>query len=319
MARIVRRIGHLVPLIALLWAPTLIAQDVKASSDHPLVSRVPGSVIHQYDQEEFGQLLLPLGAAVGRNKFANQLAVEGKVTRFGYRLPPDRGPFEAYRQYREALEKAGFEILWSCERSRACGNWFRNNFNGLPGEKGIFQGETIDLSEMFYLAGRLKRPEGDVFVQVYAYPAAANRGNWARVRVLEARPMEAGLVTVDADAMRRDLEKTGRVAIYGITFDHDSAVIRAESEATLDEMAKLLKGSQALSVFIVGHTDNTGTFDYNLNLSRRRAAAVVEALVTRGIPRSRLGSHGVGPLAPVETNETDEGRGRNRRVEMVKR
>ena len=109
------------------------------------------------------------------------------------------------------------------------------------------------------------------------------------------------------------------MAIYGITFDHDSAVIRAESEATLDEMAKLLKGSQALSVFIVGHTDNTGTFDYNLNLSRRRAAAVVEALVTRGIPRSRLGSHGVGPLAPVETNETDEGRGRNRRVEMVKR
>lgn len=306
--------------VATVLSPRLTrAADVEGSQDHPLVSRIPGSEIRQYAQEQFDQVVLPLGKAGAPGQFADQVAAEGKVTRLAYKLPPDRSTLEAYRQYREALTKAGFEVLWTCEREPACGNRFAVNFNALPGEKRIFAAEAISEREEFYLAARLRRPEGDVFVQVFTYPTMAKFGSYARVRVVETRPMEAGLVTVDADAMKEDLARTGRVAIYGVTFDTDSATIKPESNATLDEMAKLLKGGGAMSVFIVGHTDSTGSFDHNLDLSRRRAAAVVKALAARGIAGSRLAAHGVGPLSPVDTNQTDEGRARNRRVEMVLR
>jgi len=315
-----RTLSLVVAFAAVVLPEVVRAADLEGAQDHPLVSRIPESEIRQYEQEKFGQVVLPIGKATGKGKFADQVTAEGRVTRIAYRLPADRSPLEAYRQYREALTKAGFEVLWSCERETACGNWFAHNFNStLPGEKRVFQAEAINEKEEFYLAARLRRQEGDVFVQVLAYPTAAKRGSYARVRVVETRPMEAGLVTVDADAMKRDLERTGRVAIYGITFDTDSAAIKLESNATLDEMARFLKGSAGLSVFIVGHTDGTGSFDHNLDLSRRRAAAVVKALTERGVAGNRLAAHGVGPLSPVDSNETEDGRGRNRRVEMVRR
>lgn len=320
MTRTLRIITPLAILLALLPpAGELFAEDLEGSRDHPMLSRMPGSEIGHYEQEEFGQVVLPLGKAVD-NTFADTLTVEGKVTRIAYRLPADRGPFETWRQYREALVNEGFEILWTCERVQGCGSRFRYNINSLPGEAPLFSGEVIDHTEMYYLAARLSRPEGNVYAQVLAYPVVAlSKWDWARVRVLEERPMEAGLVTVDAAAMQKDLERAGRVAIYGITFDHDSADIRAESGPTLDEMAKLLNGNTGLSVFIVGHTDSTGALGYNMDLSRRRAAAVVDALVERGIAGGRLDAHGVGPLSPVDTNDSEEGRARNRRVEMVKR
>ena len=309
---IVTLMGSLLFPIPFAWT-----EDLKGSKDHPMVSRIPGSEIRQYEEQEFGQVTLPTGIATGSGKFAEQITVEGKVTRIAYLLPQGRSPFEVYRQFREALTSAGFEVLWTCEREKECGNWFSNNFNKLPGEKRIFIGEAIEEQEEYYLAARLPGSEGDVFVQVLTYPAVQKQ-NYARVRVVESRPMEEGLVKIDAEAMEKDLDRTGRVAIYGVTFDTDSAKIKPESNATLDEMAKLLKNNENLSVFIVGHTDATGTFDHNMDLSRRRAEAVAKALSERGISRGRLKAHGVGPLSPVDTNETDEGRSRNRRVEMVK-
>jgi len=85
----------------------------------------------------------------------------------------------------------------------------------------------------------------------------------------------------------------------------------------LQEVVKLLQGSPALRVWVVGHTDNVGTVDSNVMLSSARAAAVVKALVGAGIDARRLTPHGDGPFAPVATNVTDEGRAKNRRVELV--
>jgi outer membrane protein OmpA-like peptidoglycan-associated protein len=108
--------------------------------------------------------------------------------------------------------------------------------------------------------------------------------------------------------------------VYGVYFDTDMAVIQAGSEPTLREMATLLRDNQDLNVYIVGHTDNVGTLDYNMDLSLRRAEAVVEALVKdHGVGSGRLVARGVGPLAPVASNEAEEGRARNRRVELVAR
>lgn len=125
-------------------------------------------------------------------------------------------------------------------------------------------------------------------------------------------------VEADAAAMARDLAATGKTAIYGIYFDFDKAEIKPASEPTLREIAKLLGERPALRLHVVGHTDGVGELTYNLELSRRRAEAVVAALTSRfGIAADRLRPAGVGPLAPVATNATEAGRAKNRRVELV--
>jgi OmpA-OmpF porin, OOP family len=127
------------------------------------------------------------------------------------------------------------------------------------------------------------------------------------------------LVTVDANAMQRSLANEGRQALYGITFDSNAATIKAESQAQLDEIAKLLKAQSQLSVYVVGHTDNVGSLAANLDLSKRRAQAVVAALVAAGVASARLTPEGVAQLAPVATTASDDGRAKNRRVEIVLR
>ena len=120
--------------------------------------------------------------------------------------------------------------------------------------------------------------------------------------------------------MADDIERTGRVAIYGIYFDTDSYKIKPESEPTLKAIAELLKTKSSLNVYVVGHTDMTGDLNHNMKLSESRAKAVVDALVKDyGISAKRLIAKGDGPLAPVSTNKTDEGRQLNRRVELVER
>jgi len=108
--------------------------------------------------------------------------------------------------------------------------------------------------------------------------------------------------------------------LYGIFFDFDKADVKPESEPTLNEIANLLKQDTKLNLYVVGHTDNKGKFDYNVDLSKRRAAAVVKELTKKyGVSPNRLTPDGVGPLAPVSTNETEDGRKLNRRVELVAR
>ena len=120
--------------------------------------------------------------------------------------------------------------------------------------------------------------------------------------------------------MANDIERTGRVAVYGIYFDTDSYTIKPESKPTLTAISELLKTNSRLNLYVVGHTDFTGNLDHNMELSQNRAQAVVDALVKDyGISAKRLIARGVGPLSPVSTNKTDEGKQLNRRVELVER
>ena len=176
-----------------------------------------------------------------------------------------------------------------------------------------------------YLAAKRSRPEGDVYVSMYV---ATNRATYHKetqdhpvilLDVIDAVPIETGMVTVDAAAMAKDISTTGHVALYGIHFDTDKADPKPESQPTLQEIAKLLKQDVSLKLYIVGHTDNVGLFDYNVGLSERRAAAVVRELTTKhGIAATRLKPGGVGMLSPVAPNNGEDGRAKNRRVELVK-
>ena len=126
-------------------------------------------------------------------------------------------------------------------------------------------------------------------------------------------------IEADAAAFANDLSTTGHAAVYGIYFDTNKSEIKPESAQAIGEIAKLLQGDPGLKLYVVGHTDGTGGVESNLRLSQDRAQAVIQALVTgHGIAPARLRSFGNGPFAPVATNATEEGRAKNRRVELVK-
>lgn len=142
---------------------------------------------------------------------------------------------------------------------------------------------------------------------------------WAELVVIEMKPMDAGLVTVNAATLANDLGRTGHASVYGIYFDTGKADVKPESDGTLKEIAKLLQQQAQLKLYVVGHTDNVGNFASNQDLSQRRAEAVAQLLSTKyGVPAARLKSVGDGPSAPVASNDSEEGRAKNRRVELVK-
>ena len=156
-------------------------------------------------------------------------------------------------------------------------------------------------------------------VQNDLYCKAYNSRTVALVHVLEPKPRDQKMVVVKADEMSKAISASGRIALYGIFFDTDKADVKIESNPTLNEISNMLVADQRLAILIVGHTDNQGAYDYNLDLSKRRAEAVVRILTANfKVDPKRLRAAGVGMLAPAATNDADEGRAKNRRVEVVK-
>ena len=126
-------------------------------------------------------------------------------------------------------------------------------------------------------------------------------------------------VVANAAALSGGLTGNGHVVVNGILFDTGKADVKPESAPALQEVAKMLKANPTLKVYVVGHTDNVGVLAANIDLSKRRAASVVDALTTQyGISASRLQPYGDGPYAPIASNDAEDGRALNRRVELVK-
>ena len=146
---------------------------------------------------------------------------------------------------------------------------------------------------------------------------AWNGGQGIALFIVEEKAMEQ-YVVADADAMAKEIDLTGKVAVYGIHFATGKAVVKEESTPALEQIANLLGTDLDLKIYVVGHTDSAGEFDSNMSLSMARAEAVAEVLASRyGIDSARLKPHGVGPLVPAASNSSDEGRAHNRRVELV--
>lgn len=137
------------------------------------------------------------------------------------------------------------------------------------------------------------------------------------VVVLEREGMKQSLGFLDAAAMKQAIDKDGRVALY-INFDVDKATLRSDAQPILAEIDKLLQVDPALKLSIEGHTDNTGAPDHNQTLSAARARSVLGALVGLGVDPARLQSRGFGQDKPLADNASEDGRAKNRRVELVK-
>lgn len=172
-------------------------------------------------------------------------------------------------------------------------------------------GKTL-LSDGRVYHGKIEKNKGVTYISAEAF----NEGRDYTLIIVENKPMEDE-VSIDAAALNQGISETGKVAVYGIYFDSGKSVIKPESKPTIDEIVKMLQQSPKLKIFIVGHTDSDGSVESNMKLSSDRAAAVVKALTENGISASRLKSSGVGPYCPVESNHTEEGKAKNRRVELV--
>ncbi len=301
--------------------------------DHPRVPRYADACLIAHVARAFDGLQLPTGPAVQRDgSWAAERSetLEGRSTRLMYLIPPGRSALEVFRNYERSLTERGFEFLFSCAED-ACGGRGGSGMGrliypshrqmGRAGEHA-YSAFMHGVSDRRYLAAR--SDDGKVFVGLFLAEAnhAFLRQDKRRVAVhldvIELEAMEERMV--DAAAMAASIGETGSVRLENVYFEFAAATLTAESDAAIAEMARLLGDNPDLEIYIVGHTDSVGAYETNLDLSRRRAEAVVQALVSRhGIEPARLVPAGVGPLAPVASNATEAGRAENRRVELVAR
>ncbi|MGI6656516.1 MAG: DUF4892 domain-containing protein [Desulfobulbus sp.] len=310
-----------------------VSRDVDGSQDSPLLGRYEGSFIIGYAHKAYDDFVLPLSAPqTFEPELEQKTRVEGKHTRIIYLAPENRSTLEVFRNYQNELAANNAEILFSCEKD-TCGKkegqvLIQKILYPAEGRlKNINQVTSHAFSfpvDMRYLAAKISSPKEAYFSIFVAQETFTHfKETASRVLVLldviEPEAMEEKMVVVPAEKMAEELNAKGSFSLYGIYFDTDSSVIKPESRESLVEIEKLLRQNPKIKLYIVGHTDNVGGFDYNLSLSRKRAQAVADALVQHhGVDATRLGAHGVGMLAPKASNETDEGRGFNRRVELVK-
>ncbi len=254
-------------------------QDCKGSKDPALFTRMPGFYISTYEELEFNRVEF----AVGPDKTE---AVEGRHYYLDYYAKDgSKAPsgLQITRNYANAAKAIGGKTVYEYE-----------------------DGGTR------YAILKVTRDDAEAWAQVQA----ADNGMY-QVTIIEKRLMSQD-VAANADSLSGSIKDTGRAAVYGIYFDTGKAELKPESGPALVEIARMLEKDAGLKLYVVGHTDTVGAFEYNVRLSQARATAVVGALVERHkIASSRLTPFGAGPTAPVASNASEPGRAKNRRVELV--
>jgi OmpA-OmpF porin, OOP family len=333
---------------------TIPRADKKGAQDSPLLKRYAGSFIVVYEKKGFAEFTLPLSKLEKvpdrkdrqNNNFyepKNKKALEGTTTRIIYVIPENRSPLEVLRNYQDEIRQQKGQILFECKEEECGGDPTRNSHGG-GGEMSLAMylypydrlneephstGHCVmsaNIRDLRYTSASLPDSGAHVSLLVYSLVApdkydsckALNDRTIAILDLVESKAREQKMVTVSSGEMAQAISSGGRVALYGIYFDFNKADVKPESEPTLEQIAKLLKDTPSLKVLIVGHTDNVGTFPFNMDLSQRRATAVVAILTSKhGISRERLSPVGVSYASPVASNKTEEGRAKNRRVELV--
>ena len=261
-------------------SPLLSQEDKEGCKDPALFTRMPNFHIYNCEDLQFDKFEFPLNAD-------NKQSVEGHSLNVIYYLNDNAqtpSGLQIVRNYTNAIKKIGGKLIYEFE-------------------DGGTQYTTL----------QLVKDKKEIWAQI----VGAGNGMYS-IHIVEKEAMNQD-VAADASNMAKSIKETGKVAVYGIYFDTGKSVLKAESKAALDEISKLLKADPKLKLYVVGHTDNTGVFESNILLSTERALAVMHALMTQySINGDRLRSSGDGPTSPVATNETEEGKALNRRVELVK-
>lgn len=335
---------------------TVPTKDDAGSKDLSFLKRYEGSFIVNYEHKGFDEASFPLSklkpvadadahdAQNNRVVDADKKAsVEGVYTRILYLAPADRSPLEVIRNYQDEVEAGGGKVLYAC-KDTDCGGDMKGNDHG-GGTQGLLEklyphervkaaafsngncASTRDVKEQRYMVAALPADGSQATLAVLTYTVgddlyckAFNERTVTMLIAIEPKAREKKMVTVSASDMAKSIAATGKIALYGIYFDTNKSVVKPESKPTLDQIAALLKGQPMLKIGVVGYTDNVGGVAPNLTLSKRRVDAVTNALVEDyAIDAARLVPSGAGMGSPLATNDTEEGRAKNRRVELVRK
>jgi OOP family OmpA-OmpF porin len=329
--------------------------DVAGAKDPAWLKRYEGSFIVSHEQRGFDAVKFPASVlervpdqtdAYNNNVFrAKQVReVEGEYVRLLYVAPAERSPLEVMRNYLDLVEEGGGQTLYRCTDTDCGGDLNGNDHGG--GNQGLIEqiypqarAKDADFSNGWCASGSTPReqhyslvtlPDGSggertlgvVTFQIgdRTYCDALHDRTGVLVVAVSPKARERRMVTVTSDEMAKALDAAGHIALYGIQFDTNKSSLKPESVDTIAQIAKLLQAQPTLALDVVGHTDNVGDAAANLKLSQRRADAVVTSLVEdHGIDEARLTARGEGMGKPVADNASEEGRAKNRRVELVKR
>jgi len=333
-----RRLANVIQPVALIatafafFSVPAISQAAEPGKDHPLVGRYQGSVMTTYRPPKYDEIALVQGPLDEDEKRVDLLQLEGNVSFYYYKLPPDRSTLEVQRNYDGGLKAKGFEIVFNCspnkgscykDTSRTDAVLFRDALvnkttrwpENASEEFNANIGASCSSGDPRYLLAKRETNSGTTYVSI---AVCDDHFSGVFVAVVESKAMDTNKLTfLDATEMKKGLDKTGRVNLYGIYFDTDKDIVKPESKPTLDEIGKLMNGNPKLNLQVVGHTDSTGGDAHNMDLSTRRAASVMHALTGAGIDAGRFTSRGAGASEPVASNDNEQGRAKNRRVELV--
>ena len=317
--------------------------DVPGGADHPELPRISGTSLVVHFNSEYGEHEFLVDYDKDGNTQSGKKSEisnkEGKLTRLVYALQPGQTSLFALRNYQEAFAEIGdvkevytckekecprgigSKFVWSRDKSiesnvSAIDHMYRvSSYNKGPMYwTAEIQSDTSSYTVAFFSAtiNNLKRKgkeEGFELGQTIVH-----------IDIIETASFKSDLIVVEASEIQSAIADKGHIALYGLFFDTGDDQLTTESEPALIEVSKALKAEPGLNLYVVGHTDSVGSLESNQKLSERRASSIVKSLTAQfGIDKARLVPIGVGLAAPVSTNNTEEGRSLNRRVELVER
>jgi outer membrane protein OmpA-like peptidoglycan-associated protein len=284
-------------LTFLVAGPALAQMDPGSFKEHPVVKHYPGALIDSHDEKEFDATDLVVGYSAAPKPKIVRKEVEGRVYKTFYIHQGGVSALQVMRNYERALRTAGFTTVVT------------GKVASLPAM------ETARDGALFGAFMMQSNGQPALYVNILIDPNVGEPVS--RVVVVEPEQMKQ-VYAVDASKLYASLAADGRIAVYGITFDSAKAAVSADSEPVLVQVRDMLTAHPELKLKIEGHTDNVGGSAANLVLSQQRAAAVKTWLVKAGISQDRLSTSGHGDSQPVAANDTEDGRGKNRRVELVR-
>lgn len=249
--------------------------------------------------------------------------VEGALTQQAWRIDArSLTTLQLLRPLREQLRNARYQIMFECQTDECGGFDFRFGTRTLPPPE-----MQINLGDFRYLAAWRFGDDGAEYVSLFV--SRTDVAGYVQVTVVAppkddaiafastSAPTVRGIGSFDGE-LSLQMANVGRAVLDDLTFETGSSQLGIGPFGSLQALADYLESAPNQTVALVGHTDSAGSLDANIALSKRRAASVLERLVSDyGVNRRQLAAEGMGYLAPLATNLTDEGRDANRRVEVI--